>query len=184
MAKYPGARVAAGQLVGGFQLARKRFSEGVRQPEPDPGFFALFESLNWAIALDDLIREIWVPAGEQLGRAWGDVARGEGLPELLDGTRYARNLVHHHWADALRLEQGRRYPTTYPEVYFSWVWREAADLPEHPDADKPHVIRNRAAYDSRLAGVRTEDTLMELGEAFTFVGNLLDPPRPSRSDAP
>ena len=74
MAKYPVARVAAGQLVGGFQLARKRFSEGVRQPEPNPGFLALFESLNWAIALDDLIREIW-----RSGRVVGEVHRGSSM---------------------------------------------------------------------------------------------------------
>lgn len=177
MGDYPGARVAAGQLVRGFHAAVERFAEGVRQTEPDPGFFALFESLNWAIAIDELIREIWVPAGEKLGRKWGGVARDEGLIELLDATRYARNLVHHHSADALRLDEGARFPVRYPKVFFSWVWRDAADLPDHPGSEKTHVIRNRTAYEARLAGQRAEDTLIELGETFSFAGTLLDPPR-------
>lgn len=40
------------------------------------------------------------------------------------------------------------------------------------------MIRKRGAYEDRLAGERTEDTLLSLDDAFGFVGNLLDPPRP------
>jgi hypothetical protein len=35
------------------------------------------------------------------------------------GVRFARNSVHHQWSDALELDtSGRRYPRTYPLVYF------------------------------------------------------------------
>jgi hypothetical protein len=50
--RYPGARVVAGQLIRGYAAAVKRFESAVRNEEPDPSFFALFESLNWAVALE------------------------------------------------------------------------------------------------------------------------------------
>jgi hypothetical protein len=184
MAEYTGVRVVAGQLVRGFQGARARFSEGVRQQEADPGFCALFETLNWAVAIDDLVREIWVPAGTKLDWGWRKVAGGDELNELLNGTRYARNLVHHHWADALRLDEGFRSPIRSPLVNFSWVWRNARELPEPPHAPTPSVVRNRAAYERSLAGLRAEDTLLALEAAFSFVGNLLDPPRPAPPQPP
>src|SRR4051812_4544089 len=105
MAEYAGARVAARQLIRGYGAALERFAEATRQRDPDPAFFALFECLNWAVAVDDLIQELWSPAGEVLGREWREFEGGDGLADLLNGVRYARNLVHHHWADALRSQE-------------------------------------------------------------------------------
>jgi hypothetical protein len=99
--------VVARQLVAGYTQAVGRFSVGVRETDSNPAYFALFESLNWAVAIDDFVREVWVPHGEPLDRGWTDLAAGDGYVDLLDGARYARNLVHHHWADALRSEQAR-----------------------------------------------------------------------------
>lgn len=179
MSEYAGARVVAGQLIRGYHGAVERFSQGVRRREPDPSYFALFESLNWAVAIDDVVREIWVPGGAKLDWGWREAAGGEQLAKLLNGARYARNLVHHHWADALRLDEGAQYPKRYPRVYFSWIWRSADELPEHPRGDSPYAIRNRAAYERHLADKRAEDILVALDTAFASVGNLLDPPRPT-----
>jgi hypothetical protein len=178
MPEYPGARVPARQLVRGYAAALDRFTKGTREQDPDPAFFALFECLNWAVALDDLIREVWSPNGDVLGRQWRDFQGGNELTDLLNGVRYARNLVQHHWADALRRDDGFRFPMRLPVVFFTWAWRDADELPPHPGADKEYVVRNREAYSRRLAGVRAEDTLLALAPAFEQVGGFLDPPRP------
>lgn len=177
MPEYLGSRVVARQLVGGYQQALARFAAGVRSQECDPAYFALFESLNWAIAVDDFVRKIWVPDGKPLNRGWSDRAVGEGYVELLDATRYARNLVHHHWADAVRKEQGARYPVVFPKVFHSFVWRDTDELPEHPFAEREDIARNRAAYEAKFAGTRAEDSLRALEAPFALVGTLLDPPR-------
>lgn len=178
--EYPGARVVVGQLFRGYGFAHQRFEAASRENDPDPGFFALFEALNWAVAVDDFIREAWEPHGEKLDWAWRSLAGGDALDEVMNGARYARNLVHHHWADALERHEGYRYPVRYPKVFFTWAWRSADALPPHPHEKKPHVVRNRAAYEARLAGVRAADTLLELHEGFAQVAIFLDPPRPIR----
>jgi hypothetical protein len=177
MADYTGTRVAPRQLVGGFAQAVERFAAATRTTDADPAYFALFEALNWAVAVDDYVREIWVPHGEPLGRGWTDLAGTEADVELLDATRYARNLVHHHSADALVNVEGERFPETFPSVFHSWVWRDAGDLPVHPRPDAVHNARNRAAYATHFAGVRAEDTLHALREPFERVRMFLDPPR-------
>jgi hypothetical protein len=178
MSEYSGARVTARKLTAGYAAALDRFSASTRKQDPDPAFFALFECLNWAVAVDDLIREVWSPDGEALGWEWREFQGGEALADLLNGVRYARNLVHHHWADALELDDGFRFPVRFPMVFFSWVWRAVEQLPEHPGAENQHVTRNRDAYSRRLAGVRAEDTLFAMAPAFECVGLFLDPPRP------
>jgi hypothetical protein len=187
MSRYPGSRVPARQLIGGYIQAAERFHSAVRQEEPDPSAYALFEALNWAIALDDYVRKVWKPEDKLLDRGWMAFAGGRALEEILDGSRYVRNLVHHHWADALRYERGRRYPRTYPLVYHSWMWRDVEELPRHPGENrKPEVARNREAYARRLAGSRAEDTFRTLRNEFEKVWEFLDPPRASsraRQDA-
>jgi hypothetical protein len=53
--------------------------------------------------------------------------RGRELVNTVQGVRFARNRVHHQWADALQITSGRAYPRTYPKAYFEWRWR--ATLP-------------------------------------------------------
>lgn len=98
--------------------------------------------------------------------------------DLLNGARYARNLVHHHWADALSPENAATLPATLSlTLSFSrWAWRNADELPVPRRARKPDAIENRAAYQRRLAGERAADTLRELRDAFADVGTFLDPP--------
>jgi hypothetical protein len=54
-------------------------------PDPDQAFFAIFEALNWAAAVDDRLKE-----------AVRYRPRGFDQRESLLGFRYARNAVHHH----------------------------------------------------------------------------------------
>lgn len=174
---YEGSRVRASVLIRGYDSSLSRFNAATGERDPEPAFFALFEALNWAAAIDDLIGEIWRPEGPREGFDWRQRVRGS---EVVDGVRYVRNLVHHHWADALRVEEGARYPKRYPRRYWSWVWRAAEELP--PPTTKWDKLR-RPAYESLLADRRAEDTLIALGDVFAAVGQMLDPViAPSRHD--
>jgi hypothetical protein len=155
----------------GYSDAVSRFSEAAAGRDPIAAYLPLFEALNWAVALDDRISEVWAPEGVALGFAWRERVRGA---EALAGLRYARNTVHHDWADSLRLDtSGRRYPRRYPVRYFEWVWRDIAEL---PPTDKTH---GNDVYRELLAGQAAEHTLTTLGEAFDFVSELVEPPVPS-----
>lgn len=176
---YPGSRITAGTLLRGYIQAVDRFSGAIRDRAPEPNAFALFEALNWAVALDDYVRDVWKPGDDILGHGWRVYGGGEDLPELLGATRYARNLVHHHWADALVNRSEARFPMTFPIVFHSWVWRSADELPPHPGTDKkPHVIRNRTAYEKRMSGQLAEASFLELRQTFEGIWRFLDPPRP------
>jgi hypothetical protein len=115
---YPGERVQVDMMMRGFSAARERFARAAELPGPEPAYFALFEVLNWAVALDDIIGEIWRPEGQRQGWSWR--ARVEGA-DVLSGVRLARNLAHHHWARALRFAPEGGRPR--------WVWPSSATLP-------------------------------------------------------
>jgi hypothetical protein len=168
---YEGARVRSGVLIRGYVEAAERFQTAAGGRDPDAAFFALFEALNWAVAVDDLLGEVWRPAGTREGYDWR--ARVPNA-EVMDGVRYARNLVHHHWADAVGLEdRGATFPLRFPVRFFFWLWRAADELP--PPTRRWDKAR-RSAYESQLAGRNAEDTLASLAGVFSFVGRL-DPPR-------
>jgi hypothetical protein len=54
---------------------------------------ALFETLNWAVALDERVGTHWLPDGKPLGWKWRQ-RLGHGA-EIMGGVRFARNSVHH-----------------------------------------------------------------------------------------
>lgn len=180
MTEYSGARIPAMQMVRGYIQAYERFEGAVRDDEgADRASYALFEALNWAVAFDVLVCEIWRPTGQKLDFAWRQFAGGPSLQDLLDGVRYARNLVHHHWADALQHVDVALLPAPLPAPFFTWVWRDASELPQPPNAHKSRVVEQRDSYERRLAGSRAEETLNALAEEFSRVGTFLDPPRPA-----
>lgn len=89
--------------------------------DPWPAFFALFETLMWAVALDEAIDDVFAPDG---GAMWW---RSDEQGYLLAAVRYVRNRVHHQWANALRLELESGGVLPFPG--HAWVWRELTDLP-------------------------------------------------------
>lgn len=165
-------------MVDSYGGAVARFSAAIRKSEQgDEARAALFEALNWAHAIDDQIGELWRPHGAKLGLKWRDEVEGT---EIVAGVRYVRNRVHHQMADALKSEEGARFPMRFPVVFFSWIWRPAVELPA-PDKHRRDE-QGRAAYEATLANVRAEDTLIALGDVFEKVMNFLEPPRaPSRA---
>lgn len=79
MTEFAGARVVAGHLLRGYAQALARFEPAAREPNPAPAFFALFECLNWAVAVDDFVGKVWRPNGEELGRKWRPLVGGTEL---------------------------------------------------------------------------------------------------------
>lgn len=181
MTEYDGARVQVDTLVTGYQEAFKRFEAAIGGRDSQETFRPLFEALNWAVALDEMIAKVSHPAAQKLNFDWRNrVADADAMA----GVRYARNRVHHQWADAVYLAEwgrigervGRRSPDRVGAATFSgWIWRRGDDLPAGKP-DKP----GRQVYEARLANNRADDTLRALSRAFAHVGELLVPPRPKR----
>jgi hypothetical protein len=107
-------------LVEGYVRALTRFRASSEQEDKSARdtFLPLFETLNWAVAIQDFLRE-----------------RGEPLDHhpLLSALRFARNRVHHTWAAALEV---REYevsksvgPITVAGTTFDWLWISAEHLP-------------------------------------------------------
>jgi hypothetical protein len=165
MTVYDGERIKVGQLRRGIDQAVGRFQAANVAEERDTAFFALFEALNWAVALDDVIGDTWRPTGAREGYGWR--ARVEG-GAAMDGVRFVRNRVHHHWADALRLRSGQN-----GSQYDLWMWRSASDLPSGRPDD-----RGRKVYSTLMADRSAADTLDELSLAFERVLLFLEPPQP------
>jgi hypothetical protein len=59
-------------MFDGYDQALTRLESAVRGTDPAPAFIALFEALNWAVALDDRAGEHWAPEGKTLGFGWRD----------------------------------------------------------------------------------------------------------------
>jgi hypothetical protein len=155
-------------LLRGFTGARDRFHGAKTDRDPGPAFAALFEALNWAVALDDRVRAHWAPDGEVLNWGW---RKRVANALMLDGVRWARNNVHHQWSDALVVREGMSYPKTFPMVFWEWVWRPASEFPASDRSDE----RGATVYREHLEGVPARLTLMTLDEIFGLLAKLLEP---------
>jgi hypothetical protein len=67
MSAYPGDRVRIDLMVRGYAHAQERYARAAEVAGPEPAYFALFEALTWAVAVDDVVAEIWRPAGAPRG---------------------------------------------------------------------------------------------------------------------
>jgi hypothetical protein len=155
-------------MFDGFTQAQKRFQEAAKNADGNVAYVPLFETLNWAVVLDDPTRQYWAPEGKVLGWQWRERVPGA---EVMAGVRFARNRAHHQWSDALRLDGGGfQFPLSFPLNFWEWVWRPASELPEgRPDPD------GEAIYIRGLQGRAARATLAELGGAFAFLRQVLEP---------
>lgn len=154
-----------------------RLETAAKGREPTPAFIALFEALNWAVALDDRAGEHFAPHGKTLGFGWREWPRGA---HLMRAVRFARNNVHHQWSDALELNEGKlAYTKTFPVVYFEWRWHPLTDLSARPseksEKGKKRQAEEEAEYREKLEGEPARVTLHELGQAFHFLRQVLEP---------
>jgi hypothetical protein len=130
MTEFDGERVRGRYLTGGYARAYERFQEAQSKGDPEATFQALFEALNWAVAIDEYIARVWSPRGKVEGYHWrGDPALPESLVPVMAGLRYVRARVHHQWADAVYAQPGAMLPFTLPRVLMTWAWRPVEELP-------------------------------------------------------
>ena len=147
--------------VQGYAVAVGRFRSAAAGRDAVAAYHPLFEALSWAASLDFRIAELRAPEGELLGEDWHMQFGGA---EAVPGLRWARNTVHHDWANALRLDsKGRCYPRRYPLRYFEWVWRNTNELPPNTRCHGLDI------YLALLAGRPAEFTLQVLLEVFEAV---------------
>src|SRR5437588_867267 len=113
----------------GYVEALHRFEQGVEARDPIKTYTAVFEALNWAVALDSRTAAHFVPDGTHIGYGWRTRIPNS---EVMGGVRHVRNSIHHQWSDAVRLAPGFQEPITDPLRGEEWVWRAADDLPPPP----------------------------------------------------
>ncbi len=87
------------------------------------------------------------------------------------GIRFARNRVHHQWADAIVFMASQPYKNV-PMIRETTTWCATDDLPpgdpEHPDPGGEQVYRKR------LEGGLVRESLEALVRAFKTVARLLE----------
>lgn len=159
-------------LHSGYVAAHARFARASKQGDGIAAFLPLFETLNWAVALEDRIRQHWAPEGKPLDWEWRERVSGG---ELMQGVRWARNGVHHRWSDALAPSEGFQFPITFPLAFFEWVWRPTTELPE---LARPYP-EGQVAYEHHLQGRPARVTLASLLAVFESVVDLWEPTDPA-----
>jgi hypothetical protein len=185
---FDGKRVRARLLTGGFHQAYGRFQVAERDGDAQAAFYALFEGLNWVHAADDAIARTWRPRGAVEEEPWygwradPSLGRDPSLVLALDGLRYARNRVHHQWADAIVTERGLTFPLRFDATLSNWVWRPVDDLPTPSNAGRE--AHRRRAYVAALEGRNVGDALAQIAPVLGFIGVLLDPPSARRGPPP
>jgi hypothetical protein len=147
----------------GYARAMSGFRAAGRDPRET--FLRLFEALNYAASI-----------------ILAMIEKGEDVTPLMQGIRYARNCVHHAWADALvGHDDGAGPPPTLtaaggsrvdpPTVIFDWFWKPVTELKSERSDE-----RGRTAYAGHLAGHPARETLEQL-ERTLNERSLTRPPR-------
>ncbi len=149
-------------LIAGFDGAHARLMHCLATIDTptDEVFLPLFEALNWAVALSDLARTTKTPI--------------PGDPGDLAGLRFARNRVHHQWANALEVgdvlwpqplvmtNKTGGSKLAGPTVVQTWKWVPVAQLPAgHP---QPQL---ETAYAARLEGQQAHGVLERIAASLS-----------------
>ena len=149
-------RVTKRSLLAGFEEAAQRCYVASKETNSDAAFRPLFEALNWSVSLDDRLQAAWEASPTNPAKWWSD---GFIHGDDVKGVRYARNRVHHRWADALFLSHsGFALPMRFPLAFREWRWR--LSLP--PGRNSEFL----AEYDAQLAAGPARVTLGNLSLCF------------------
>lgn len=152
-------------LVNGYEQACQRFYNVMNTDERDRTFPPLFEALSWAVCIDDRFQRLWEAAKTNPAEWWSD---GFTHGDTIRGVRYARNRVHHQWADALWLSRsGAQLPLRLPFAFAEWRWRPELPPGRH-DEFKPEYEQYVAANPARI-------TLGDLSQCYAEALPVLDP---------
>jgi hypothetical protein len=152
-------------LVAGYEQACQRFYAVMRSEDRADTFPPLFEALSWAVSIDDRFQSLWAAARTNLATWWSD---GFAHGDTVRGVRYARNRVHHQWADALWLSRsGFSFPRSFPLAFIEWRWR-----PELPPGRGEEF---KAEYEQHVAARPARVTLGDLSACFADALPVLAP---------
>lgn len=144
-------RVPPETLLRGYVQARQRFDEARDRRDQPAAFFALFEALSWAVALDERL------AHELGGWQWRERFGDEG--RVMAAVRFARNSVHHQWAEAVEPRGGGvSFPLEFPLRFDDYYWR--------PDLPPPRRAAEEPDYERLLANRPARNTLRSLETLF------------------
>lgn len=126
------------------------------EPVPESAFYvALFESLNWAVTVDERLWQEWHGVIAEPKAWYREIEYGEAMR----GIRFARNRVHHQWSAAIELPAAAQDRTLLRAHAFSWTW--AWPLPPgRPDSEGERI------YEKQLAGEPVVTTLTALSPAL------------------
>ncbi|MGI8420404.1 MAG: hypothetical protein ACR2LN_07245 [Candidatus Levyibacteriota bacterium] len=108
-------------LLRGFINAYTRTKDAKNQIEPKELFTCLFETLNWVVAIDDRLKR------DRNDNIWYTQYRADG--DVLRAVRFARNRVHHQWADIVYNTPGAVLPMELPAGLHEWNSKRLQDLP-------------------------------------------------------
>lgn len=114
--------------------------------------------------LDEYVRlhaEVWPEMLEALN---GAGIRNDSDSATSKGVRFARNVVHHQWADALQFQPGGEIGVLMVGVSglgtsSRWVWRDEDQLPRSRSAR-----HGQQEYGDALQGHDVHTTLVTVGE--------------------
>lgn len=168
MALYGDGVQTYSAMFDGFKGAAERFLAA--NDDPSAAYVSLFEALNWAVVLDARTAELWAPRGvnDMPGWNWRSEIRGA---VVLHGIRFARNAMHHDWAEVLQLGP-TRLPSDRREAWArEWAWRPLSNLPPRGRA-KPE---GESVYVDELEGRPVRSTLVGLHSGFRLLRSLLEP---------
>ncbi len=156
------APIPVSVLLDGYEQACQRFYDAMNGTSRDNTFMPLFEALSWAVSLDDRLQNIWKEAPPRTSKWWSD---GFAHGDTVKGVRFARNRVHHQWADALWLSHGAELPRQIPFSLTEWRWR--TDLPSGRSNEF------LAEYQDNVAACPVRVTLGDLSQCFSDTRGVL-----------
>jgi hypothetical protein len=156
--------VPAFLLLAGYEQACQRFYSAMNGTDSDATFIPLFEALSWAVSIDSRFQGWWEAAPTNPAKWWSD---GFIHGDTVKGVRFARNRVHHQWADALWLSGGAELPRLTPFILGEWRWR-----PELPEGENN---RFKAEYEQHVAANPARITLGDLSQCFGDALPVLTP---------
>lgn len=145
----------------GYRRALARFAATASERDPKERFIPLFESLNWAVVLMDF----WRKRGSEID------------DDTLHALRFARNRVHHQWADALEARDlpnatitqsvSGRSRIVRPPTRLEWHWKPLNQLPTTSRGFDD--VRGREAYEAHLAGTSAHRALGHLDDLLRMI---------------
>ncbi len=146
--------ITLNELILGFEQAYSRIKDAKNKKERLGVFFALFETLNWIVTIDDKLQDKEKEWYRKLGK--------DG--ETVRALRYARNRVHHQWADIVLITSGAAIPATIPLAFHEWVWKKLENIP--PEDPKHTDEEGKKLYKELLEGRPVRYSLQVMSHIF------------------